>query len=1079
MNLIKYISILFLTSLSGVLLGQTIQTEFGKNRIQYHDDFDNWWMYETENFITYWYGKGRNTGQFVVQTAEHEFVELQQILEHRINDKVEIIVYSDLTDVKQSNIGTEDIFLGENNKTRIEGNKMFVYFDGNHQHLLKSIRKGTSRIYLDAMLYGSNLQEIVQNAVLLKIPDWFYEGVVAFCGEEWGVEYDNQLRELLSMPRYQNRFDQLAKDRPTISGHMFWLYIAQQYGKSSIPNLLYLTRINRNLKSAFLYVLGKRYEDLKEESLQFFKNIYNSDKGKFPELSVLSHIPIPNKRKLPISKVRMHPDKPLLAYVLNNYGKTKIYLYDLSTNQQMLVLKEGQTNIIQETDFNYPIINWDKNGRYLGILHEEKDVVYFSRFDVNSYELSTDYFSPDFHRIFSFDFLSDNKLIFSASLDGFSDLFTFDLRQRQYQRLTEDFYDNIDVHVYKEDEQVVLFSSNRDGHPIEELKLDSIMPLNSFDIYALWIETDSLVRLTNTPLFDESSPFPMTDDRILYLSNENGIVNRKILYPQTGLISGFTSNHRFSINEFHTNSSGKGVDIIPTCEKIFVHSFSIDELQSTIPVLSTSFMNQYKGTTGASDEIIIKTEDQSSVTKSKYLFQSKYPDPENTENIEFQQSIPNITDPTSIKISHKDWKEEKFIDFNPVRAIASRLRFKVTNFSSTLDNSILFNGLDTYAGMKQGFDYPPMGILLKAETKDLFEDYEFEGGVRVPTSFNGSEYFLVFKDTKHRIDKKYAIYKKQTTETSDPGLVAPERSKSSTLIGLVQYKYPFDTYRSVRATATLRFDKAIELASNQTNLETPPFEEQRIGLKLEYVFDNTIEIDFNIRNGTRYKVYTEFVNKMEIQLYRPWQLSFGEGFMTVLGWDARHYQRLDRNSIFAIRFAGASSFGSEQNLYFLGGVENWMFPKYNETTPTPDDDGNYAYSTLAANMRGFNQNIRNGSAFAVINAELRIPLFKYISKRPIRSSFWRNFQIVGFVDVGSAWNGVTPFDKGNPLNILTLTNPLVTVNLNYERNPVVFGYGAGARAYLFGYFLKVDYAYGIENGTVLDPILYLSMGMDF
>ena len=37
---------------------------------KYHDDFDDWWMYESENFVTYWYGKGRNVAETVVMFAE-------------------------------------------------------------------------------------------------------------------------------------------------------------------------------------------------------------------------------------------------------------------------------------------------------------------------------------------------------------------------------------------------------------------------------------------------------------------------------------------------------------------------------------------------------------------------------------------------------------------------------------------------------------------------------------------------------------------------------------------------------------------------------------------------------------------------------------------------------------------------------------------------------------------------------------------------------------------------------------------------------------------------------------------------
>ncbi|HQW27315.1 MAG TPA: hypothetical protein PLV75_15195, partial [Saprospiraceae bacterium] len=79
------------------LQGQAVTTEFGKNRIQYHDDFDLWNMYETENFVTYWYGKGREIAHTVVQLAELDNPYIQSVLEHKMNDKIELIVYLDLT----------------------------------------------------------------------------------------------------------------------------------------------------------------------------------------------------------------------------------------------------------------------------------------------------------------------------------------------------------------------------------------------------------------------------------------------------------------------------------------------------------------------------------------------------------------------------------------------------------------------------------------------------------------------------------------------------------------------------------------------------------------------------------------------------------------------------------------------------------------------------------------------------------------------------------------------------------------------------------------------------------------------
>ncbi|MEY3957077.1 MAG: hypothetical protein RLZ73_1533, partial [Bacteroidota bacterium] len=47
------------------------------------------------------------------------------------------------------------------------------------------------------------------------------------------------------------------------------------------------------------------------------------------------------------------------------------------------------------------------------------------------------------------------------------------------------------------------------------------------------------------------------------------------------------------------------------------------------------------------------------------------------------------------------------------------------------------------------------------------------------------------------------------------------------------------------------------------------------------------------------------------------------------------------------------------------------------------------------------------------------------------------------------------------------------------RNPFLMGYGMGARANVFGYFVKFDYAFGLENKEVKSPVTYLTLGYDF
>jgi outer membrane protein assembly factor BamA len=129
-------------------------------------------------------------------------------------------------------------------------------------------------------------------------------------------------------------------------------------------------------------------------------------------------------------------------------------------------------------------------------------------------------------------------------------------------------------------------------------------------------------------------------------------------------------------------------------------------------------------------------------------------------------------------------------------------------------------------------------------------------------------------------------------------------------------------------------------------------------------------------------------------------------------------------------------------------------------------------------MRGFNQNIRNGNSFAVINTELRWPIFKYFIRRPIKSSFISNFQIVGFGDLGTAWNGLDPFSSENSINRKIIQDGPLTIVLYDSSYPIVGGYGFGLRSRILGYFVRTDWAWGVVDGKVQKPIFYLSLCLD-
>jgi len=229
----------------------------------------------------------------------------------------------------------------------------------------------------------------------------------------------------------------------------------------------------------------------------------------------------------------------------------------------------------------------------------------------------------------------------------------------------------------------------------------------------------------------------------------------------------------------------------------------------------------------------------------------------------------------------------------------------------------------------------------------------------------------------------------------------------------------------------------------------------------------------NLYNGTRFKIFAEAFRKIN----KP------EKMVYIIGADFRHYVKVHRQIIWANRLSASTSLGKQKLIYYLGSQDNVIVPGNNFNNEiSVDKNEEYVFQTLASPMRGFKQNIRNGSSFALFNSELRIPVFQYLLNRPIRSDLIRNFQAVVFFDAGTAWSGESPFSDKNGLNEEVIggggSNP-VTVTVIKQIQPIVGAYGFGFRSRIFGYFIRADWGFGIDDRQVQKPLFNLALGLDF
>nr|MBA4167200.1 hypothetical protein [Chitinophagaceae bacterium] len=474
----------------------------------------------------------------------------------------------------------------------------------------------------------------------------------------------------------------------------------------------------------------------------------------------------------------------------------------------------------------------------------------------------------------------------------------------------------------------------------------------------------------------------------------------------------------------------------------------------------------------------------------------------------FESGFEKDTSSTSAGVTANDVQPAKQSVLQKAKMFDYKLKFSVDNFSAGFNNDILVSRYEPYTGslpvtLQSGGAFDGM---LKASVFDLFEDIRFTGAVRLPligglgtgaaigggsggvgafipvnqSLFDGGTEWLGRADYfKKRIDYSLVYYRKTeiggvsgingSTEVFD--------GKQFTNLYQAVIKYPFNRVKSLRFSTGIRTDKVVVRASNfdTSALKAPDMNKQTYSVsRLEYVHDNTVQKATNIMNGLRFKIYAD----MDAEISKPSAGTIKPGRFTFnLGADARYYYPIYRNFIWAGRAAADFSFGNQKIIYYLGGIDNWMFPKYN-SEPRPQDP-DYAFQSLAVNLRGFKQNVANGNNAVILNSEFRLPVFSTLFNKPINNAFLRNFQVIQFIDLGSAWNG-TYGKIQRPSQQYTSAAGDVIVKLKAGGvGPFAGGYGFGVRSTLLGYFLRLDAGWEMNGFFRGKPLLQFAMGVDF
>ncbi|MBC8147821.1 MAG: hypothetical protein H8E98_07545 [Bacteroidetes bacterium] len=692
-------------------------------------------------------------------------------------------------------------------------------------------------------------------------------------------------------------------------------------------------------------------------------------------------------------------------------------------------------------------------------------------------------------------------MVMSAVQKGTTDIFVYHLASNSYQRITRDVYDDFHPQFINKSKEIV-FSSNRINDTIRFDKIThkqkssdtiKIRAKNDIFIYDYSNKNPVLKRITNTPNANEIQPMAYQNQYLTYLGDKNGIQNRYIArFDSTISFIDTITHYKYFANTFPVTDYSRNIleqDISPVTGKyaeiIFSNGFykmylkdmeDVKDLKK-LDLENTYYINQ-----------LIKAAEPKQIDSLKVI---KPKSEKKKKRKGFSIAVEGDEDEQASDSTNVDINDYKFGDLDDNNSRQQRdsreasaldsadinfgnivfpnqrnynVEYSINQLVSQVDFSFLNSTYQPFAGGGEPiFINPGFNGLFKVGATDLLEDYRITGGVRLSVSLDNNEYFLSFNNLKKRLDKEIIFHRKSIQDIQYNSIIKLNSHEAHYIL-----KWPFSNVASIRGSAMLRNDRAVVMAVDLNNLMEPNVVSNWGGLKAEFVFDNTRNKGLNIYYGTRYKVFAEYYQSIERENKE----------LIVLGLDYRYYQKIHKTFIWANRVAASTSLGNNKLIYYMGGVDNWLFPKFNQTINI-DYSQNYAYQTLATNMRGFTQNIRNGNTFAVLNSELRFPPFQFFSNKPIKSEFLNNFQIVGFGDIGTAWTGLNPYSEDNSLFTQIIDQQPMYITIQTQREPMVGGYGVGIRSKLLGYFIRADWAWGVEDGIVQPSIFYLSLSLDF
>ncbi|HRI78014.1 MAG TPA: translocation protein TolB [Cyclobacteriaceae bacterium] len=1100
---------------------------YGKNRVQYR--VFNWQYVSSDNFDVYYYDERRKVATEAIQYLESEFDHITDLIGYPPYLKTKVFLYNSVTDLQQSNMG----IMGQQFNIGIQSDIIKPYVEIAHPGTLDEFKEEliykVADLMVNEMMFGGSLKDMFQRAVLMNLPDWFIDGASLYAAKGWNAEMDDYVRQLVKSRRV-NKALKLTGTESALVGQSIWNYIVERYGKGSVANILNYTRVIRNEQKSIYITLGIGFKQLIADWKKYYSTAQDRVSQSYAAPSDSQRFSPRHRKSVIYTTVKISPDGKNIAYAENDRGKFTVLVKSLENGKETMILSGGNKVFRQAVDYHIPLLSWS-DSHTLGVIGTRYGEYIFWLYDLTTRSTLPRQLDK-FSNIRSFNFSANGRLaVMSADMEGQNDLFLISSRRDRTRRLTNDLFDDFDPS-FIPNTNTVIFSSNRTTDTTNTIVKDFTKIPKNYSLFSYNLDTTSNVvsRITNTLSMD-FYPKALDENNFIYLSDQRGILNLFRFNRQTGVYSQ-VSNFPSSIKEYDIDFNSRTLAVVMTkdlTEDIFVQKNFNVERQIFTPATKRKETQQAKIITerrkketrqGVSIKQLINERLQLKKDTAVQQPQPKdttvqKPAPRdsafqktssgdslkvksktgdiNIDNYSFDDAapakkdtvpavIPSVALPVTTKKNDKglntdDYKfeDEAVSTQKPAETFLSR--YMKAKDNGRITGPFPYQSKFSYENFATNFVVDPLrgfSIRLDMEMHDILENFRIFGGIQTAFDWKSGDVYTEFQYLKHRVDFSFRFDRKVIFWSQNDQLQKYSWQK-------IEFGAALPI--SVRTRVALKpfggFTSFVDRGPDQQVASPPvylPSKQQfYAGIKAEVVYDNSVTTGMNTIEGTR--------GKINFQHYEGLGNS-GASFSQV-ALDLRHYQKIYKEIVFAVRGYAGTFFGNSPKQYVLGGVDNWFSYVTNYSgvrNPLYVKSGyneNLLFVDFATSLRGFDYATLYGTTVAMASGEFRLPLVRALASGPVTSNFFRNMQFTAFYDIGSSWTGAPPVDSQNTLRNELITQGPYQINLKQYLNPWLYSYGLGFRTMMLGYYLKFDYAWPVENYKVKDPRILVSLGFDF